>query len=116
MGLKKNEDGTYALDPKESVERAFGMLEAYGVSRKRAKDVANGIEVLMTRIRKSDRLEAMRFADLQAKHDALLERLRGLPEDWRRSVEIALANGVEEAEVDAWRSAADELERAMEVE
>jgi hypothetical protein len=35
---------------RRDTERAFQMLEMYGVSRERAKNVANGIQVLVTRM------------------------------------------------------------------
>lgn len=37
-----------------AIERAYQMLEANGVPRKRAKSVANGIDVLATRFRKAE--------------------------------------------------------------
>jgi hypothetical protein len=38
--------------PGEEIERAYQVLQMYGVSRERAKTIANGIDVLETRYRK----------------------------------------------------------------
>jgi hypothetical protein len=40
-------------DLETEVERAYQMLSMYGIPRERARSVANGIEVLATRIRRS---------------------------------------------------------------
>ena len=42
---------TEGVDP--DIERAFQVLEVYGVPRERARTVANGIEVLMQRMNKA---------------------------------------------------------------
>ncbi len=36
------------------INQAYQMLSMYGVSKKRARDIANGIDVLMTRLRKAN--------------------------------------------------------------
>lgn len=53
--------------PSESVsseiERAYQMLEACGVPRERAKNLANGIDVLATRFRRDEGFQRMAEAD-----------------------------------------------------
>jgi len=52
--VKREATRPTAPDTKE-IDRAFQMLEVYGVPRERAKTVANGIQVLVTRIDKATR-------------------------------------------------------------
>ena len=48
-------------------ERAFQVLSLYGISKERAVNVANGIDVLVTRLRKKsnfDDYEILRLRDI----------------------------------------------------
>lgn len=59
------------------IERAYQMLEIYGVTRERAKSLANGIEVLSARRRKEVREIRARVQELEkGQHltDKLLQR------------------------------------------
>ncbi len=56
----------------QQVERAFQMLEMYGVPRKRAKEIANGIDVLGTRFRKESNILNHEISDLEGERDRIL--------------------------------------------
>lgn len=56
----------FALEAqKREIERAFSILESYGVSRERAGSVSNGIDVLVTRMRKEIMSKEYEISDLK---------------------------------------------------
>ncbi len=72
----------YAKEAEEvghAMDRAYSMLEANGVSRERAKSVANGIDVLSTRYRRELNTVNHAYDALQSRLDEavrVIERLR----------------------------------------
>lgn len=52
MQSTQNKNIDMSEDYKREIERAFSILEAYGVHRERSGSVYNGIDVLITRMRK----------------------------------------------------------------
>jgi len=42
-----------AIEKKEEIERAFRILDLYGVPRERAVTISNGIDILVTRYKKA---------------------------------------------------------------
>ena len=59
----------------DEVERAYQMLECFGVPRGRAKTVANGIDVLATRYRKSILASEMEINRLKITCNSYAKRL-----------------------------------------
>lgn len=60
----------------EADDRAFKMLEAFGVPRRRAETVENGIMVLQDRMRKAIESEQMASESLSKRYAALVEAAR----------------------------------------
>jgi hypothetical protein len=54
---------------KDDLDKAFYVLEMYGVPKSRAKTVANGIDVLMTRMRKERFCLEAEIKQLQTIHN-----------------------------------------------
>ena len=59
----------------DELERAYQMLECFGVPRGRAKTVANGIDVLATRYRKDLFAYEMEVNRLKVKCNSYAKRL-----------------------------------------
>ena len=59
--------GTKITKQERTVEQAYLMLEINGVTKDRARTLANGIEVLASRFRKAANADAEQIAELQAK-------------------------------------------------
>ena len=80
----------------EELERAYQQLEAHGVSRERARSVANGIEVLVSRLCKEvtySRGEVERLRELISRLPDLVHDFKGyIPGD--HCLRIAEAAGI----------------------
>ena len=79
-------------------ERAFSMLESYGVSRERAKSVATGIGVLATRYEKE--IELWKFAC--AAHE---ERANIYQEAWEARHSYGHKQGITSPQAERFRRA-----------